>query len=165
RGGGRNDNYGSVRAAHPGSRRGGQLQTAGSQPIVTAAACPTSLLPGAPVPEPPTTLTRAPDTTTPCRDLHASTTARGRTPHSSFSTAAEHARTATTRRQDLPPRPTRRAHPRVLPKCRMRCGTKNGALHVADCHVRGRAGAALRQQWPTRACHASCRRACPRSRV
>jgi hypothetical protein len=28
------DNYGSVLAAHPDSRRGGQLQIAGSQPIV-----------------------------------------------------------------------------------------------------------------------------------
>ena len=51
--GGQNDNYGSVLAAHPGSRRGGQLQTAGSQPIVSATACPTSSLPEAPVPEQP----------------------------------------------------------------------------------------------------------------
>jgi hypothetical protein len=34
---GRNDNYGSVLAAHPGSRRGGQLQTMGSRPIVSTA--------------------------------------------------------------------------------------------------------------------------------
>jgi hypothetical protein len=73
--GGRNDNYGSVPAAHPGSRRGGQLQTTGSQPIVSAAACPTSLLPEAPVPEQPPTLTRAPDASTSCSDLHAPTTA------------------------------------------------------------------------------------------
>src|SRR5262245_35443989 len=32
--GGRHDNYGSVRAAHPDSRKGGHLQTAGSQPIM-----------------------------------------------------------------------------------------------------------------------------------
>jgi len=32
---GKNDNYGSVLTAHPGSRRGGQLQTTGSQPIVS----------------------------------------------------------------------------------------------------------------------------------
>src|SRR5712691_5838921 len=48
--GGQNVNYGSVLAAHPGSRRGGQLQTTGSQPIVSTA-CPTHVLPEAPVPE------------------------------------------------------------------------------------------------------------------
>ena len=32
--GGRHDNYGSVRTAHPDSRRGGHLQPAGSQPIM-----------------------------------------------------------------------------------------------------------------------------------
>src|ERR1035437_11036480 len=31
---GRHDNYGSVLAAHPDSRKGGHLQTSGSQPIV-----------------------------------------------------------------------------------------------------------------------------------
>src|ERR1700736_1863597 len=68
---GENDNYGSVLAAHPGSRRGGQLQTTGSQPIVSVTACPTYVLPEAPVPEQPETLTRPPDTRTPCGDLHA----------------------------------------------------------------------------------------------
>jgi hypothetical protein len=48
--GGQNDNYGSVFAAHPGSRRGGQLQTTGSQPIVSATACPISSLPQSPCP-------------------------------------------------------------------------------------------------------------------
>jgi hypothetical protein len=33
--GGRHDNYGSVRTAHPDSRRGGHLQTTGSQPIMS----------------------------------------------------------------------------------------------------------------------------------
>jgi hypothetical protein len=77
--GGQNDNYGSVLTAHPGSRRGGQLQTTGSQPIVSATACPTSFLPEAPVPEQPATLTRPPDATTPRNDLHAPTTTRDRT--------------------------------------------------------------------------------------
>lgn len=45
------DNYGSALASHPGSRSGGQLQIAGSQPIENAAACPTSVLDGSPVPE------------------------------------------------------------------------------------------------------------------
>src|SRR4051794_30648277 len=40
---GDNDNYGSVLSAHPDTRGGGQLQTAGSQPIETPA-CPTSAL-------------------------------------------------------------------------------------------------------------------------
>src|SRR6202011_2364013 len=71
---GENDNYGSVLAAHPGSRRGGQLQTTGSQPIVSVTACPTYVLPEAPVPEQPETLTRPPDTRTPSGDLHAPTT-------------------------------------------------------------------------------------------
>src|ERR1700730_6350697 len=76
---GENDNYGSVLAAHPGSRRGGQLQTTGSQPIVSVTACPTYVLPEAPVPEQPETLTRPPDTRTPCGDLHAPTTGNART--------------------------------------------------------------------------------------
>src|ERR1700736_3029293 len=71
---GENDNYGSVLAAHPGSRRGGQLQTTGSQPIVSVTPCPTYVLTEAPVPEQPETLTRPPDTRTPCGDLHAPTT-------------------------------------------------------------------------------------------
>src|SRR5829696_7598300 len=41
------DNYGSVLTAHPDTRGGGQLQTAGSQPIETPA-CPTSALTRAP---------------------------------------------------------------------------------------------------------------------
>src|SRR5881296_1517899 len=83
--GGQNDNYGSVLAAHPGSRRGGQLQTTGSQPIVSATACPTSFLPEAPVPEQHPTLTRPPDTTAPRRDLHAPTTSEDHTAHSETS--------------------------------------------------------------------------------
>ncbi len=63
--GGQNDNYGSVLAAHPGSRRGGQLQTTGSQPIVSATACPTSFLPEAPVPEQLTRLAQLPEATAP----------------------------------------------------------------------------------------------------
>ncbi len=68
-----NDNYGSVLTAHPGSRRGGQLQTTGSQPIVSTA-CPTHVLPEAPVPEQAMTLTQAPDARTPHGNLHAPTT-------------------------------------------------------------------------------------------
>src|SRR5712691_6524328 len=82
---GENDNYGSVLAAHPGSRRGGQLQTTGSQPIVSVTACPTYVLPEAPVPEQPVTLTRHPDARTPYGDLHAPTTATGRTAPSTSS--------------------------------------------------------------------------------
>jgi hypothetical protein len=80
--GGQNDNYGSVLTAHPGSRRGGQLQTTGSQPIVSATACPTSFLPEAPVPEQPTTLHQVPDATAPRSDLHAPTTTEDLTAHS-----------------------------------------------------------------------------------
>ena len=46
--GGRHDNYGSVLAAHPDSRRGGHLQTAGSQPIVSVDGLPNLRLPEAP---------------------------------------------------------------------------------------------------------------------
>jgi hypothetical protein len=41
------DNYGSVLSAHPDTRGGGQLQTAGSQPIETPA-CPATLSPEPP---------------------------------------------------------------------------------------------------------------------
>src|SRR6266536_628198 len=61
---------------------GGQLQTTGSQPIVSATACPTSFLPEAPVPEQPVTLARPRDARTPWGDLHAPTTAADLTAHS-----------------------------------------------------------------------------------
>src|SRR6266508_206931 len=76
--GGRHDNYGSVRTAHPDSRRGGHLQTAGSQPIMFDG-LPNLRLPEAPgIRNAPTLRQRPDDTETPPAQFHLPTTARGR---------------------------------------------------------------------------------------
>ena len=82
RGGGRSDSYGYVLAAHPDTRGGGQLQTAGSQPI-QATACPTSAL-QSPRPGPPATLRLGPDGNS-AAHLHPPTTARACTRRSATS--------------------------------------------------------------------------------
>lgn len=56
---GERDNYGSVLSAHPDTRGGGHLQTAGAQPIEPPA-CPTTALSTAPDPGTPAELTAEP---------------------------------------------------------------------------------------------------------
>src|SRR6266536_1750549 len=76
--GGRHDSYGSVLAAHPDSRRGGHLQTTGSQPIMFDG-LPNLRLPEAPGTRNAPTLPDRPDgAETPRAQSHAPTTARGR---------------------------------------------------------------------------------------
>src|SRR5262245_21688985 len=77
--GGRHDNYGSVRAAHPDSRRGGHLQTAGSQPIMCDG-LPYLRLPEAPgIRNTPTLRQRPDDADTPSPQSHGPTTSSGHT--------------------------------------------------------------------------------------
>ena len=77
--GGRHDNYGSVRAAHPDSRRGGHLQTASSQPIMFDG-LPNLRLPEAPgIRNAPTLRQRPDDADTPQAQSHLPTTPTGRT--------------------------------------------------------------------------------------
>src|SRR4029453_19451364 len=72
--GGRRDNYGSVRTAHPDSRRGGHLQTAGSQPIMCDG-LPNLRLPEAPgIRNAPTLRQRPDDPETPPAQFHLPTT-------------------------------------------------------------------------------------------
>src|SRR6266498_1097382 len=116
RGGGRHDNYGSVLAAHPDSRRGGHLQTAGSQPIMLRG-LPNPRLPEAPgIRNAPTLRQRPDDAETPPAQFHLPTTGTGRI-EPRLNTA--NTRTATTPCQTAPTgsppptRPTRRTHPRI----------------------------------------------------
>jgi hypothetical protein len=82
--GGRHDNYGSVRTAHPDSRRGGHLQTAGSQPIMLRG-LPNLRLPEAPGIRNTPTLRHSPDDpTAPRAQFHLPTTATGPTRRSSY---------------------------------------------------------------------------------
>src|SRR6266508_6152395 len=77
--GGRHDNYGSVRTAHPDSRRGGHLQTAGSQPIMLRG-LPNLRLPEAPgIRNEPTLRQRPDDAETPSAQFHLLTTSTDRT--------------------------------------------------------------------------------------
>ncbi len=69
---GDNDDYGSVRAAHPSNRRGGQLQTCGLSARSQAPAWPTSVLPE-PRPGTPSMLRSDPDGDS-GNHLHAPTT-------------------------------------------------------------------------------------------
>jgi hypothetical protein len=82
-----------VRAAHPDSRRGGHLQTAGSQPIVSLDGLPNLRLPEAPgIRNAPTLRHQPDDADTPPAQFHLPTTRIAPTAHSTSDHQSKHRR-------------------------------------------------------------------------